>query len=135
MIDDVSWITAFCNNFFDFFNLILHFWNGKIKSMKPFLWVEQTFRVCTDLGSLIGNFDRGYSSDWKFSNFPATLILCEINLGWFQKGKNCNFNNFWGFELWLLEKCYTWKFPKFPKIRFQTSKLINFLKSAKIDFT
>ena len=45
--------------------------------MKPFLWVEQTFRVCTDLGSLIGNFDCG----WKFKNFPAILILREINLG------------------------------------------------------
>ena len=33
----------------------------------------------TDMSSLIGNFDCGYSTVWKFSYFPATLILCEIN--------------------------------------------------------
>ena len=26
---------------------------------------------CTDLSSLIGNFDYGYSTMWKSSNFPA----------------------------------------------------------------
>ena len=30
-----------------------------------------SFRLCTDLGSLIGNFDYGYSTVWKSSNFPA----------------------------------------------------------------
>ena len=29
----------------------------------------------TDLGSLIGIFDYGFPKVWKFSNFPATLIL------------------------------------------------------------
>ena len=35
----------------------------------------------TDLGSLIGDFDCGYSTEWKFSHLPATLILREINFG------------------------------------------------------
>ena len=33
----------------------------------------------TDLGILIGNFDCGYFHRVKFSNFPATHILREIN--------------------------------------------------------
>ena len=36
---------------------------------------------CTDLSSLIGNFDCRYSTVLKFCNFPATLILHEINFG------------------------------------------------------
>ena len=40
-----------------------------------------------DLGSLFGIFDYGYSTMLKISNFPATLILSKINLGWFQKLK------------------------------------------------
>ena len=43
-------------------------------------------------------FDCEYSTVWKFSNFPATLILLEITYGSFQKVKNCRFNNFGGFE-------------------------------------
>ena len=35
----------------------------------------------TDLGRLIGNFDCGYSTMWKFRNFSATLVLRQINLG------------------------------------------------------
>ena len=35
----------------------------------------------TDLGSLSGNFDFGYFTVWKFSNFSATMILCEIDFG------------------------------------------------------
>ena len=35
--------------------------------------------VCTDLGSLIGIFDCGYSTVCKFSNFPVILILREIS--------------------------------------------------------
>ena len=41
-----------------------------------------------DLSSLIGNFDREYSTVWKFSHFPAspaTLILLEIDFGRFQR--------------------------------------------------
>ena len=35
----------------------------------------------TDLGSQIGNYDCGYFTVWKFSNFPATQILREIKFG------------------------------------------------------
>ena len=35
----------------------------------------------TDLGSLIRNYGYGYSKVWKFSIFPGTLILREINFG------------------------------------------------------
>ena len=35
---------------------------------------------------------------WKFSNFPATLILREINFGWFQKAKSAILTIFWSFE-------------------------------------
>ena len=31
---------------------------------------------------------------WKFSNFPPTLILREINFDCFLKIENCHFNNF-----------------------------------------
>ena len=44
--------------------------------------------VCTDLGSLI----------WNFDNFPAIQNLCEINFGSIQRVKNCHFNNFGGSE-------------------------------------
>ena len=33
--------------------------------------------------------DRYGTTVWKFSNFPATLILREINFGLLQKAKNC----------------------------------------------
>ena len=39
----------------------------------------------TDLGSIIGDFDCEYSTVWKFRNFPAFLVLCEINFGGFLK--------------------------------------------------
>ena len=35
---------------------------------------------------------------WKFQKFSVTNILREINFGWFQKVKNCHFNDFEGFE-------------------------------------
>ena len=31
---------------------------------------------------------------WKISNYPATLILHEINFDWFQKVKRCHFDHF-----------------------------------------
>ena len=48
----------------------------------------------TDLGSLIGNLDFGYFTVWIFSNFPATLILREINFASFQKVKKGLFTVF-----------------------------------------
>ena len=47
----------------------------------------------TDLSSLIGNFDCGYSIVWNFSHFPVTLPLRDINFGWFQRVKDCHFDN------------------------------------------
>ena len=35
----------------------------------------------TDLGSLVGNFNCGYYTVWKFSNFPTKLILRKIHFG------------------------------------------------------
>ena len=57
-------------------------------------------RNTTHLGSLIGIFYFGYYTVWKFSNFPGTLTLREIDFGWFQKIKKFRLNieqNLWGF--------------------------------------
>ena len=62
----------------------------------------------------------------KFQDFSATLILSEINFGWFLKVKNCHFNNFGGFEFWFLEKLHTWKCQMLPKI--QNSELLKWVK-------
>ena len=40
---------------------------------------SSTFQFTTDLGSLIWNFDCGYSTVWEFSDFSGTLILREFN--------------------------------------------------------
>ena len=57
----------------------------------------------TDLGSLNGTFDCGCTTVWKFSNFPATLILREINFSWYQRVKDWHFNLLGGFEFWFLK--------------------------------
>ena len=43
--------------------------------------------INTDLGSLIENFDRGYSTVWKFRHFHTTLILRETILADFRRSK------------------------------------------------
>ena len=59
------------------------------KKKKSDIWVIfWGFSNGTDLGNLIGDFDCGYSIQWKFSNFPAIMILREISFSWFQKVKN-----------------------------------------------
>ena len=40
-------------------------------------WVIDRLRF----GGLIGIFEYGYSTVWKFGHFPGTLILREITLG------------------------------------------------------
>ena len=65
------------------------------------------------------NFNTAQCGNWAI--FPATFILCEINLGWFQKVKICRFNNFGGSEYWFWGKIHIWKCLKVPKI--QLSKL------------
>ena len=46
----------------------------------PATEIDLTEKI-TDLGNLSGNFDFILSTVWKFNNFPATLILREINFG------------------------------------------------------
>ena len=97
--------------------------------------------ICTDLGSLIWNFDYGYSTVWKFGNFPGSLILREIHLGWFQKVKNSRLNNFFGFEFWLWEKKFKLNnvknSKKFKIQNCSSSQNGRFwvVKLTKIDFT
>ena len=90
---------------------IFQLWNNKLKS--PFL-KKNLLQHClfsklklqssdTDLGSLIWNFDYGYSTMWEFSDFPGILVLREFNSDWFQKVDICRFNNHEGLELWFLE--------------------------------
>ena len=38
-------------------------------------WMSQYNIGITDLNSLIGNFDCGYSTVWKLSHFPATNFI------------------------------------------------------------
>ena len=73
----------------------------------------------TDLGR---NFECGYSTVRKFSNFPATLKLREINFGWFQRDKKLLLSQFWMLCILTLEKFQNWKYPKFPEI--QNSELV-----------
>ena len=75
---------------------------------------------------------KSNSMTWKFKDFSATQILREINLGWFQKVKNCCFNNFMILNLKMS------KIPKNSKSR--AAKMVKVadletLKSLKIDFT
>ena len=78
---------------------------------------------------------------WKFSRFPATLILCEINFGWFQRVKNYRFNNSEGIELWFSRKISHLKMSKVPKnSNFRTAQTVKIavfwcFKMTKIDFT
>ena len=59
----------------------------------------------TDLGSLIGNFACGNSTDWKFNNFLPLLFYVKSILADF---KNCCLNNFGGFEFRFFEKFHTY---------------------------
>ena len=52
---------------------------------------------------------------WKFSSFPGTLFLREINCGWFQIVKNHCFDNFEGFVFWFLKNLKMSKVPKNSK--------------------
>ena len=100
------------------------FFGAKEKCAKVFSnWVQ---KITTDLTSLTGLFDIWYSTMWKFTNFPATLMFSEINFGWFQKVKNCRFNHFGGLEFWFFEKFHIWKCQNFPKI--QNSLLLKLSK-------
>ena len=78
---------------------------------------------------------------WKFSNFPAPLILREIIFGWFQKVKNCHFDRFEGYHYWFflgISYISHQKFPKYSKFRY--TKLVKkavfgLWNSVQTDFT
>ena len=61
-----------------------------LRSKKSFYLNALCTLQVTDLGSLIEKLDYGYSTVWKFSKFPDTLILREINFGWYLKVKMCH---------------------------------------------
>ena len=77
-------------------------------------------------------FCCGYPTVWIFSNFSCTLILLEINFGWFQRLKNCRFNNFGSFKVLSFWEFYTRKCQKYPKI--QNSALSNWSKWQFLSF-
>ena len=52
------------------------------KSPSLLIFLKRVSKVkFTDLDSLIGNFECGYFTVWKFPNFSATVISREINFG------------------------------------------------------
>ena len=92
-------------------------------------------RLLTDLGSLIGIFDFGYATVWKFSNFPGTLILREIDFGWFQKIKMFRLNiEQQSLRVWILifGKTSHLKCQKFLEIL--TSELLKWSKWQFLTF-
>ena len=79
---------------------------------------------------------------WKFSNFPAILILREISFDWFQKVKNCHLNNFGGealnFDFWKNSSLKMSKIPKNSEFRAaqMVKKAVSWgFKMTKIDLT
>ena len=92
-------------------NIPVQFWGLNFQFKIGQINKYHSEKNCTDMDSLIGNFGCRNSTVWKFSNFPTTLILCEINFGSFQRVKICRFNNFEAFEFWLIENSYSWKMP------------------------
>ena len=85
-------------------------------------------------------FDCGFSTVWKFSYIPATLILSEINFARFQRVKNCHLNNLGGFEFsffgnFTLESVKN--IQKFNNQSCSNGQKGNFwsFKMTKIDFT
>ena len=97
-------------------------WKVRVAHSKTWrqFWFLKTVKLITpDLGSIIENFNCRYSTVWKFSKFPITMILREINFGRFQSVKNCRLTilktlNFWFF----INFCTFW--------RLQFNKLTNF---------
>ena len=90
-----------------------------LMSVVPTIWFSKFWKTefihIHRPGQSNWEFDCGYSTVWKFSNFLPPLCF-YVKFGWFSKVKNCHFNNFGGFEYWFLEKFHTWKCQNFPKI-------------------
>ena len=81
-------------------------------------------KISTFMSSLVGNFDHGYSTVWKFGNFYGNKILREINFGWFQMVKNCRFNNFEGFEFFTFGKISHLKVSKPKNSKFRAAQMV-----------
>ena len=69
----------------------------------------------------------------EVSNFPATLTLLEINIGWFQKFKNCRFNNFEAsnFDFWKNFTLENVKIGKNSKFRYSEIENMVVLGASK----
>ena len=144
---------AFCMNVFCFFPIISvqrshlwKYWNYVIgicftAILFPQLCNKKGGNIqITDQGSLIGNIYCEYSTVWKFSHFPATLILREINFRWFQKVKNSHVTNFGGFEFWLFENFKLENVKNVLKFKIQNlshgqNAFFLGFKVTKVDFT
>ena len=89
----------------------------------------------TDLGSLIWIFDCE-----NLAIFQPLWFYVKINCGWFQKVKNCHFNNFGGFEFCFMQSFTLENVKTYHKFRIQRcSNCQNGsfwgFKMTKIDFT
>ena len=60
----------------------------------------------------------------KFRNFPTNLTLREINLSWFQRVKNFNFDNFGGIEFWVLGNFTLRNVKNIQKFKFRAGHMV-----------
>ena len=77
---------------------------------------------------------------WKFQDFSAIQILCEIKFRHFKPPKTAILTNFAALSFEFLGTFYIFKYEIFPKSKFKASKTdktadFDLLKSVKIDFT
>ena len=87
----------FASRLVSFYLAYVHACNCLVTFHTVFIPIKETaigkLNSYTDLRSLIGKFDCGYPTVLTFSNFLAALILCEINISWFQNVRNfCLYN-------------------------------------------
>ena len=76
----------------------------------PPFWDEDQHRLYAQIKA--GAYDVSVMDTvWKFSNFSAILILCEISFGRFQKVKSCHFIHFGDLEILI------WGIVKFAKVK------------------
>ena len=78
---------------------------------------------CTNLGSLIGNFDCGYTTAWEFSNFPATTFIFYVKSVFadLRRSKTAVLNILKALNL---DSC---KCQKFPKIQNSNAQKCSFM--------
>ena len=87
-----------------------------------------TFISRSDIPSILIKSNTGWlrNTVWKFQNFSATQILCEINFGDSNRAKTAIFTILEALNFEFLEKFHTEKCKKFPAS--QNSELIKWLK-------